>query len=110
VQVQLGDLGADGAVELPQARAAHVRDGVDPVAAAGMRDEQQRPRWVQLLHADERRPGSLEPCRRHPGQVGHHARPQVRRVAGLGQVVAEPCQRPADRRDGDVVARPARLV
>jgi hypothetical protein len=107
VQAQLDHLGADRPLDPRGLDALERGPGVDPAAVAvRLRDEEQRPRRVQLRHAFEGRPGPVEPVRRHPGDVRHHARPQVRRRARLGDAVAEAGQRPRDVADRDVLARP----
>jgi hypothetical protein len=49
----------------------------------------------------------VEPGRRHPGDVRHHARPQRRRLAGHRRPLAQPRQHALDLGDGDVVSGPA---
>ncbi len=80
VQMQLHHLGAHVALDVGhrEGQQRHLR--VDPVEArVRLRDDQDGPRRVPLRHPGERGPRPLEPRLRHPGEMRHHARAEVRR-------------------------------
>ena len=82
VQVQLDHLAADGTVACGEAAHGEIR--VDAaLLPVRPRHEEHGPRRVPLRETGERPLRRIEPLRRYPGDVRHHARP-LHRLARLG--------------------------
>ena len=78
--------------------ALHRHRDVDAVPPSRLGEEQDRPRRMALLEARERPARGSRPLRRRPRDVGHHARPQIRRAVGALQP-AQLFELPLDIRD-----------
>ena len=80
-QPQLDHLRADVRGRRPASRSARARPSasIRSSPASGSGNEQDRARRMPLGHAGERGARLLEPRLRHPREVRHHARAQVRR-------------------------------
>ena len=103
VQSQLDHLRAHVPLELRQRVALERNVRVERVAAALLREEQDRARGMQLGETRKRLARSVLPLRRRPPEVGHHARAEVHRVAAQLRELA------LDLGDRDVAARPLLL-
>jgi hypothetical protein len=105
VEVQLDHLAAHGAVA--HREAADGQLGVDAaLGALAVGHEDDRPRRVPLRHPLERPLRRVQPGRRHPRDVRHHARPLVRAPALPGGLVAQARELGLDVGDRHVGAAP----
>ena len=107
---QLDHLGRDVAALLAEREREHRHLRVDPVRGTRLREEQDPARRMALAEPRERLDGDLLPLARHPGEVRHHARPQVGAVGLVRRLLAQAAERLDDVRDLDVLARPLDCV
>src|SRR5215207_363633 len=101
---QSDDLGTDLSLLAPSDEAAIVDLGVDDVAwVVWPGEEQDHTRGMALAQLGHHPVSRVRPALRHPGDVGHDARAQARRLPGLGGRVSKLVELPLDVPDGDVL-------
>ena len=91
---------------LTEGEREHRHLGVDTVVPVRLREEQDPARRVTLAEPGQCADGRLLPLARHPREMGHDARPQVRAFRLVRRLLTQLAERAHDVADLDVLAGP----